>query len=117
MTEPVVFAPEDLSKDERTMALLAHILGIPLGFIGPLIIWLIKKDESAYVADQAKEALNFQITVFIAMFVAGLSTFVFIGCALVPAVLLANVILCIIATMAASEGKTYRYPIALRLVT
>ena len=56
---------ESISQDEKTMALLAHLGGIFFGFIPSLIIWLIKKDESAFVAEQAKEALNFQITVMI----------------------------------------------------
>ena len=52
-------------SDERTMGMLAHILGGVTNFLGPLIIWLIKKDESPFVNDQGKEALNFQITIAI----------------------------------------------------
>ena len=55
-----------VSKDARTMALLAHILGIFTSFVVPLLIYLIKKDEDAFIADQSKEALNFHITVIIA---------------------------------------------------
>ncbi|MGB8193904.1 MAG: DUF4870 domain-containing protein, partial [Chitinophagaceae bacterium] len=53
------------TSDERTMALLSHILGLVIWIIGPLIIYLVKKDESKFVAEHAKEALNFQITVAI----------------------------------------------------
>lgn len=105
------------TKDERNLALLSHLLGIFTGFLGPLIIWLIKKDSSAYVADQSKEALNFQITVAIAYLVSGLLTFVLIGCILMPIVLLGALVLAIMATIAASKGEPYRYPIALRLIS
>lgn len=104
------------SKEARTMAMLAHLLGIVTGFLGPLIIWLIKKDEDAFINDQAKEALNFQITVAIAMIVSGLLMFVCVGFFLVPAVAVLNLILCIMAAMKANEGISYRYPMTLRLI-
>ncbi len=104
------------TKDEQTMAMLAHLLGIFLGFLGPLIIWLIKKDESDFVEDQAREALNFQITVLIALFAAGLSIFAVIGCVLTPGVVVANIVFCILAAMTANDGRTYRYPLTLRLI-
>jgi uncharacterized Tic20 family protein len=105
------------TKDERNLALLSHLLGIFTGFLGPLIIWLIKKDSSAYVSDQSKEALNFQITVAIAYLVSGLLTFVLIGCVLMPIVLLGALVLAIMATIAASKGEPYRYPLTLRLIS
>ena len=63
MNDPVATTP---SIDDRNLAMLAHLLGIVSGFVGALIIWLIKKDQSAYVDEQGKEALNFQITMLIA---------------------------------------------------
>ena len=104
------------SKDAKTMAMLAHLLGIVLGFLGPLIIWLIKKDEEPFVDDQGKEALNFQITVLIALIVCGLLMFACIGFFLAPAVAIANIILCIMAGLKANEGEVYRYPFTLRLI-
>ena len=53
------------TSDEKTMAILSHVLCLVAGFIAPLIIYLVKKDESAYVKEHAKESLNFQITMFI----------------------------------------------------
>src|SRR5689334_1430002 len=53
------------TQDDKTMAMLSHLLGIVLGFVGPLIIWLIKKDQSPFVDDQGKESLNFQIMLVI----------------------------------------------------
>jgi uncharacterized Tic20 family protein len=104
------------SQDARTMAMLAHLLGIVLGFLGPLIIWLIKKDEEPFVDDQAKEALNFQLTVFIAMFISGLLICLVIGLVTTPAIAIADLVFCIIAGLKANEGEAYRYPLTLRLI-
>lgn len=98
------------------MALLAHILGIVLYFIGPLIIWLIKKDQSPFVDDQGKEALNFQITIAIAWVAVGILAPIGIGFLLAPVVGIANLVLCIMGGIAANNGQNYRYPFALRLV-
>lgn len=103
-------------KDSCTMGMLAHLLGIFTGFIGALIIWLVKKDSDPFVDDQGKEALNFQITVVIAWIVAGLLSFVVIGCFLLPVIGIGNLVLCIMGAMAASKGERYRYPFALRLI-
>lgn len=103
-------------KDDKTMAMLSHLLGLLTGFIGPLIIWLIKKDQGGYVSDQSKESLNFQITVILAFIVAGLSTMICIGVVLLPVVALADLVLCIMACVAANKGEPYRYPVCLRLI-
>lgn len=105
------------TKDERNLAMLAHLLGIFTGFIGPLVIWLVKKDESDFVADQAREALNFQITIAIALFASIMLKVILIGVLLVPIVFIVNFIFCIVAAVSASKGKAYRYPLTLRLVT
>src|SRR5688572_29655552 len=72
------------TKEESTMAMLIYLLAIFTGWIGPLIIWLIKKDQSPFINDQGKEVLNFQITFFIAYIVCALLMFVVIGCVLLP---------------------------------
>jgi uncharacterized Tic20 family protein len=104
------------TRDECNLAMLAHLLGIFSGFVGPLVIWLLKKDESGFVADQAREALNFQITMALALVVCIMLKVILIGILLVPVVFVVNFILCIVAAVAASKGKRYRYPFALRLV-
>ncbi len=104
------------SSDEKTMAILSHILAIFTSFIGPLIIYLIKKDESSYVAEHAKESLNFQITMAIAYIVSVILIFVLIGILLIWLLSIANLVLVIIATIKASENKMYRYPFNLRLI-
>lgn len=109
-------APGAPTKDDCTMAMLAHLLGIFLGFVGPLIIWLIKKDQSAFVDDQGKEALNFQLTVLIAYVVAGASICLLIGFVLLPAVLIYDLVFCIIAALKANGGELYRYPLTIRMI-
>ena len=115
-------ADTTLTKDERTWAMLAHLLtllGFVVafgGFVAPLVIWLTKKEESSFVGDQALESLNFQITVAVAMLVAVLLICVGIGVFLVPVVVLADVVLVILASVRANEGERYRYPLTLRLV-
>ena len=113
------------SPDDRNLALIAHLSGIAglmgaglLGFLGPLIIYLLKKDSSAFVGDQAKEALNFQITLFLIAVACGLAVGVSCGflfpLIFVPMVL--QVIFPIIAALSAKDGNRYRYPFALRLL-
>ena len=109
--------PVALTQDEKTMGMLCHLLGIFCGFFGPLILWLVKKDESAFINDQGKEALNFQITVMIASVVAMLLIFVLIGIVLLPAVGIANVVFCILGAVEANKGNAYRYPFSLRLIS
>lgn len=106
----------ETNKDARTWAMLSHLLAIPLGIFGPLICWLVKKDEHPFVDDQGKESLNFQITILIAALVSGASIFACIGVALLPAVMIFDLVMCIIATMKANEGQRYRYPLTLRLI-
>lgn len=107
-----------VSADDANLAMLAHLLSIVFGFIAPLIIWMISKDQpqKGFVADQAKEALNFQITVIIALCIAGVLMVIFIGILLVPMILVVNFVLCILAGLKAREGVAYRYPFTLRLL-
>jgi len=106
----------EMKADDKTMGLLCHLLGIFTGFVGPLIIWLIKKDQSPYVDTQGKEALNFQISILIYAIVTSASMFAFIGCVLFPAVMIFDLVMCIIAAMKANEGKVYRYPLCIRFI-
>lgn len=104
------------NNDEKNIATITHLAGTVFFFIPALVVWILKKDDSAYLADQAKEALNFQITVAIAMFIAQMLLWVIVGFALVPMVWLLNIIFCIIAAIATSKSETYRYPLCLRLI-
>lgn len=108
------------ASEDKTMALIAHLLGILTWFIGPLVIWLINKDNpaKAFVNDQAKEALNFQITITIAFVISFILTIVSLGLLffLPTLVGIANLVLCILAGVKANNGEAYRYPFALRLI-
>lgn len=112
-----------LTQDDRTWGMVAHLSAlagflIPFGSVlGPLIVWLMKKDESEFVADQGKEALNFQITVALAGIVCLMLMFILIGILLLPALVIAAAIFSIIAAIDANKGNRYRYPITLRLIT
>ena len=110
-------------KDARTWGMLCHLSALTglftlVGFVvGPLVVWLLKKDEMPFVDDQGKEALNFQITMALIFCVCWVLMFVVIGLLLMPILGLVNVILVIVATIKANNGERYRYPFALRLIT
>ena len=108
--------PTAQNQDDKTMALLAHLLGIFTSVFGPLIIWLMKKDQSPFVDDQGKEALNFQITLLIGWVVAFVLSFVVIGMILYPILGVANIVFPIMGAIKANEGAAYRYPFSIRLI-
>ncbi|TXI48714.1 MAG: DUF4870 domain-containing protein [Lysobacter sp.] len=100
------------------LSAFAGFTGIPFAnVIAPLIIWQIKKDTMPFAAEQAKEALNFNITVSIAGIISAVLIFVVIGFVLLPIVMIVWIVFTIIAGIAASKGENYRYPFALRLVS
>lgn len=109
-------------SDERMWGMLCHLSTfagylIPFGnIVGPLIIWMIKKDEYAFVDDQGKEALNFQISVTIYSFVSIILIFVIVGMLLLPAVIIFDLVMTIIAAVKANGGEYYRYPLTIRFV-
>jgi hypothetical protein len=108
-TEPATMP----TSDEKTMAVLSHVLTFVAGFIAPLIIYLLKKDESAFVREHAKESLNFQISIFLICIVLFVTV---IGILLIWLVGILALVLVIVATIKASEGKLYRYPFSIRLI-
>lgn len=101
------------TSDEKTLALLAHVLTFIFPLLAPLIIYLIKKDESTFVAYHARESLNFQITLIIVCFALFITV---IGIFLLWIVGIIWTILVIVATVRASEGKLYKYPLSIRLI-
>ena len=108
---------ESVSKDDRNIAALTHAGGIIFGFIPSLIVYLLKKDSgSAWLVQQSREALNFQITVLIACVVASILSALLIGLFIFPLIFIANLIFCVIAAVKASNGEVYRYPLTLRLL-
>jgi len=122
-----------ISADQRQWAMFAHLSAIAgavltsgIGgwgtFLGPLIIWLVKKDTMPFVDDQAKEALNFNITVAIVFFALWVLVFVTLGIGLLIAIPawfiigIAWLVFTIIAAIKANDGVAYRYPFTMRLV-
>ena len=104
------------TSDEKTLGMLAHILTIVASFIAPLVIYILKKDESSFVTAHAKESLNFQLTVIIAYFISWILVVILIGIPLLILVGLGSLILVIVATIRVSEGKMYRYPFCIRFI-
>lgn len=82
-----------------------------------LLVWLMRKDDMSFAADQAKETLNFQITVYLMGLVCGILFLILIGFVLFGLLVVAHVVLTIIAAVKASEGVAYRYPFNLRLIS
>jgi len=109
--------PSSTNSDERILALLVHLLGIFTGFIGPLIVWMIKREERGFVEDQAREALNFQVTLLIGAGICMVLMFVVIGIFLIPLLGLCALVFPIIAAVKAHDGQRYRYPVTLRLIS
>lgn len=108
------------TSEDRTLALLTHLSGILFGFIVPLVMWLVHKDrgDKAFLNDQSKEALNFNITLLIAyaaLFVLTIVTFGLAG-VLYMVLWVVSIVFFVIAGMKANNGETYRYPFALRLI-
>ncbi len=121
-TTPHAATHDPATRDERNWAMFCHLVSF-FGFVipfanlfGPLLMWLLKREEWPLVEDQGKESLNFQITWTIYFFISGMLCFVFIGFFILPVVLLADLILVIMATIKASEGARYRYPLTIRFI-
>lgn len=107
---------------ERTWGMLAHLSAlagyiIPFGhIIGPLVIWLIKKDESPFVDDQGKESLNFQISITIYAIVSAILIVIVLGILLLIGIAIFDIIMIIIAAVKANEGEKFRYPLCIRFI-
>jgi len=126
--QPVPPAPPVTSKDERMWAMFCHLgaligvlisagIHIPGGnVIVPLVIWILKKDQYALVNDQGKEAINFQITVFLALLACLPFVLILIGIFMMWAVDIVALIFTLIAAMKANEGVAYRYPYTFRFI-
>jgi uncharacterized protein len=110
-------------NDGRNWAAVAHLsafLGyasIPLGFVlGPLIVWAALKDKYAFVDDQAKEALNFQLSMLIYTLAAIPLICLCVGILLLALFHVANFVFIIVAAVRAANGERYRYPLAIRFL-
>lgn len=91
---------------------------VPFGhLLAPLVVWLLKRNESDFVADHGRESLNFQISVSLYGIVAGLLTLVLIGYLLLGLLVIFDFVAVVIAAVRASNGEPFRYPFTLRLIS
>ena len=112
------------STNVRTWCILAHATAL-VGFlvpvaghiVGPLIIWLAKRQDSPEIDAHGKESINFQISMVIWNAIALILCLVLIGIPILILLHILNIIFVIIASIQASEGKLYRYPLAIRLIS
>ena len=114
---------EVADNQARTWGILCHLaglclwIGIPFGnIVGPLLIWLLKRDEFPLVRHEGKESVNFQISMTLYAIVAGILCFVLIGIPLLIALGIAQIALTIVAAVKVSNGESYRYPFTIRLI-
>jgi uncharacterized Tic20 family protein len=115
--------PPSTSSDVRTWCVLCHASALAGFFVpwaghilGPLIIWLAKRGDSTEIDANGKESLNFQISMLIYNLIAGILCLVLIGFVILAILHLLNLVLVIVASIQASEGKFYRYPLTIRLI-
>jgi uncharacterized Tic20 family protein len=119
---PAPVAAGALSNDAKLWGMLCHLSALvqfvgPPSILGPLVIWLVKKNEIPFVDDQGKEAVNFHLTVYIAVLVLSPTICLGgLGIPLVGIVLLAGLVLSIVAGVKANNGEFYRYPFAIRFI-
>lgn len=115
--------PVDPVKRSHTWGMLCHLsalcilLGVPFGqILGPLVVWLIKKDEHPFVDDQGRESLNFQLSMLIYTVGSAFLICLCVGIALIVMLALLNFIFVIVASIRAANGEAYRYPMTIRFL-
>lgn len=116
--EPTAQAP---SQEDINLGIIAHAAGLVtsftgLGFLPPLVLWLINKGVRPFASNEAIEALNFQITMLIAMMVAGVLMFVLVGFILFPLIWIWCFALSFLGAIKASRGEPYRYPLSIQFL-
>lgn len=117
METPPFAGPDEPKGSDKIWSMLSHLSVLfGAGFILPLIIYLAMRKESDYVASNAREALNFHISVYLYCLCCVPLTFIIIGIPLLILIGFASVVLAIIATVKAADGRCYHYPLTLRLV-
>ena len=112
---PAVPEAPEIPKDARNLAMLCHLLGL-VGFLAPLLIWLLKKDEHEFVDEHGTAALNYHVSLIIYCAVSWALCFIYIGIPMLLAVVVMHIIFVILATVRASNGAPYRYPTAIPFI-
>lgn len=121
--EPIPESRPLVTAEEKTWGMLTHLSAfaqfiIPTFgmIIGPLVIWLIKKDTMPFINDQGREVLNFNISVAIYFIISGALVLVMVGFVLLPLIALFWIVFTIIGAIKANEGVAYRYPLTIRFL-
>lgn len=120
---PGPYAGPTPEQNAKTMGMLCHLSAVAgvlipgIGnWVGPLVVWLLKKQEHPFIDDQGKESLNFQITMLLVAVILSPTICLGIGIVLLPAVGLVSLIFAIMGAVKANAGEAYRYPLTLRLI-
>ena len=122
MEENQKVEPVLADKEQRTWAMLCHLSAlagfiVPMGsVIGPLIVWLIKKEDMPLVAEHGRKSLNFQITMLIAYIICFILMIVAIGAILLPIVAIFSFIMVVIGAIKTNDGKPFSYPFSINLI-
>jgi len=106
-------AQKTISDDDKVLAMLAHLLGLFTGFIGPLVIYLVKSESPGFVKENARNALNFQISVIIYFIICFILMLVIIGIPMMVALGIFSLIVEILGSVRAYGGQVYKYPLAI----
>jgi uncharacterized Tic20 family protein len=108
---------------ERTFATWMHLsglcsyIGIPVGHIlVPLVLWLLKRNESAFLDQQGREILNFQLTITFYLIFSYLLVYLLIGFLMIAIVVLLHIVATIVAAVKTYEGQIFRYPVTIRVI-
>ena len=117
MTNDYPPVPDPVPSDSRGWAAAAHLGTFLVGFIAPLVIWLIKRDEDAFVEYHARESLNFQFSLMIYMLVSVLAVLILIGLVMIAVVGIFAFVVIIVAGVKAAGGEFYRYPLSIRFIS
>jgi uncharacterized Tic20 family protein len=113
---------ESLTKDQKNFAMFCHLIAfagliIPFGsVIGPLVLWLMKREESEFINHHGKESLNFQISFIIYGIIAAILTLILIGIFLAIILGILWLVFIIVAAVKTTDGEMYRYPFTIRFV-
>jgi uncharacterized Tic20 family protein len=122
MTAGAPSGPSAPTPEERQWAMLCHVSAMLMyvtvigGLLAPFVIWLLKRDQMPFVADQGKETINFQITVLLGLAASMVLMLVLVGFVLFWALLAFHFVVTIVAAVKVTEGVTYRYPFCWRIL-
>jgi len=122
-TPPAPAPSQELRSDSRNWAMAGHLsafvvfVGIPIPVLGPLVVWLLKRDDDAYAEWHAREALNFNLSIMIYTIMSAILIIALVGLILLPVVLMSWFVLVILGSVKASSGGYFRYPMTIRFVS